>query len=262
MHPLSLRLLSRENRILTAAWNADTCTLALATAEGGVKIYDILPNHPSGATGKINRVITRDATIRHDTEKKVGQQQPVGATPIYMTGPPLSRPAVIVLRHEIVIKSVSSTPGDGRKIVGRQVSTLATSSDDRGWWGENVAASWGVEGRSGRTAASATTASGAGILVGVADGKHLCVWDLATGSTLLTALSMAPQGCTVEKVLWHGPSALVALMYHDGVGVTRVDVHQLDIGKGATVPVRGRWLFSTCARARSLQNLSTKARCG
>ncbi|CAM9879335.1 unnamed protein product [Scytosiphon promiscuus] len=48
---------------------------------------------------------------------------------------------------------------------------------------------------------------------------------------------MAPEGCTVERVLWHGPTALVALMYHDGVGVTRVDVHQLDVGKGATVPL-------------------------
>ncbi|CAM9293181.1 unnamed protein product, partial [Hapterophycus canaliculatus] len=48
---------------------------------------------------------------------------------------------------------------------------------------------------------------------------------------------MARKGCTVEKVLWSGPTALAALMYHDGVGVTRVDVYQLDIGKGATVPL-------------------------
>ncbi|CAN0551258.1 unnamed protein product, partial [Ectocarpus sp. 8 AP-2014] len=52
-------------------------------------------------------------------------------------------------------------------------------------------------------------------------------------------LSIAPRGCTVEKVLWHGPTALVALLYHDGIGVSRVDVHQVDVGRRVTIPVRG-----------------------
>lgn len=250
MTPLSVRLLLRENKILTAAWNADTCSLAIATAEGGVKIYDVLPSHPNGMTRTKKQSTTRDVLRQAGGEKGEQQQEPVGATPISMNGPPLSRPAAIVLRHEIVIKTVASTPGAGRKVVSRQVSSLATSSEDRGWWGEDGAASRGGEVRGGRTAANAATAAGAGILVGVADGKHLCVWDLATGSTLLTALSMAPEGCTVEKVLWYGPAALVALMYHDGVGVARVDVHQLDIGKGATVPVGGSF-GSALSRSQS-----------
>ena len=112
------------------------------------------------------------------------------------------------------------------------MSSLATSFDGDSW--QDIG--------SGSGAAAAVTAGaavgGAGILVGVAEGKHLCVWDLATGSTLLTALSMAPAGCTVEKVLWNGPTALVALLYHDGAGVKRIDVHQVDIAREATKPVR------------------------
>lgn len=111
--------------------------------------------------------------------------------------------------------------------MNRPVSSLATSS----------AGDSGQNRESGKNIVTGVTVAGAGILVGVAEGKHLCVWDLATGSTLLTALSMAPVGFTVEKVLWHGPTALVALLYHDGIGVKRLDVHQVDIAREATKPV-------------------------
>ncbi len=209
---------SRENKILTAAWNADTCSLAIATAAGGVKIYDVLPRSPSSSSnGPGNKEL---------------QPQPSAATVISIAPPPPPRPATMVLRHEIVIRIISSAQEGGRKTANRPVSSLATSSCSDSWErGE------GRRGGGSTTAAACRTAAGSGILVGVAEGKHLCVWDLAAGSTLLTALSMAPKGCTVEKVLWHGPTAVVALLYHDGTGVTRVDVHQVDIGREATVPV-------------------------
>lgn len=142
----------------------------------------------------------------------------------------------VVLRHEILIKTLSSTPGGGRKAVNRPVSSLATSFDGDSWQDRGSGSSAAAAVTAGAAAGAAV--GGAGILVGVAEGKHLCVWDLATGSTLLTALSMAPAGCTVEKVLWNGPTALVALLYHDGAGVKRVDVHQVDIAREATKPVR------------------------
>lgn len=150
--------------------------------------------------------------------------------------PPPPRPVSVVLRHEILIKTLSSTPDGGKKAVNRPVSSLATSSDGDSWQDRGSGGTCAVN-------AAGSTAAGAGILVGVAEGKHLCVWDLATGSTLLTALSMAPAGCTVEKVLWHGPTALVALLYHDGVGVKRADVHQVDIAREAITPVRGKFLL-------------------
>lgn len=137
---------------------------------------------------------------------------------------------------------MSSTPGGGGKAVSRPVSLLATSSS-----GCSLESSGGGGGRGeARGGETAPTAEGAGVLVGVADGKHLCIWDLATGSTLLTALSMAPTGCKVEKVLWYGPTALVALLYHDGNGVTRVDVHQVDVANEATIPVRGSSVEFLC----------------
>lgn len=117
------------------------------------------------------------------------------------------------------------------------MSSLATSFGGDSWQDR------GSSGNAAAGAAAGAAVGGAGILVGVAEGKHLCIWDLATGSTLLTALSMAPVGCTVEKVLWHGPTALVALLYHDGSGVKRVDVHQVDIAREATNPVREKNLL-------------------
>lgn len=120
----------------------------------------------------------------------------------------------LVLRHEIVIKSVSLIPNGGKKIVHRQVSSLATDeSSERG--GE----------------------AGAAILVGVAEGQHLCVWDLVTGTTLLTALAIAPAGCKVEKVVWLGPAALTALLYSVEGGLRRIDVHQIDIAGQTATPV-------------------------
>lgn len=196
-----------------------------------MKIYDILPSPPLASA---SRSSSKGGTTRDPSGAgKKSQVQSV----ISVDMPPPPRPVSVVLRHEIVIKTLSSTPDGGRKPVNRPVSSLATSFDGESW----------QDRESGGNAAAGTatgfTGAGAGILVGVAEGKHLCVWDIATGSTLLTALSMAPVGCTVEKVLWHGPTALVALLYHDGVGVKRVDVHQVNIARGATKPVRGDCLL-------------------
>lgn len=226
MKPTYPILSYRENKILTAAWNADTCSLAIATAAGGVKIYDVLPRSPSLFSS------SSDCGVVRGPGKEL-QPQSSAATIISIAPPPPPRPATIVLRHEIVIRIISSAQEGGRKAANRPVSSLATSSSCDSWeHGE------GRRGDGSTIAVASRTAAGAGILVGVADGKHLCVWDLVAGSTLLTALSMAPTGCTVEKVLWHGPTAVVALLYHDGAGVTRVDVHQVDIAREATVPVR------------------------
>ena len=224
--------LFRENKILTAAWNADTCSLAIATAAGGVKIYDVLPRSAASFSSRSDGGRSRGAP--RGAGKKQGQPQPSAATVISIAPPPPPPPATVVLRHEIVIRIVSSTQEGGRKSANRPVSSLATSCGSESWERGGGKRSVGNT----TTATAGCTAAGAGILVGVAEGKHLCVWDLATGSTLLTALSMAPTGCTVEKVLWHGPTAVVAVLYHDGTGVTRVDVHQVDIAKEAIVPVR------------------------
>lgn len=236
---VSIFQLYRDSKILTAVWNADTCSLAVATAAGGVDIYDILPNHPSvlsetGSRGSTDTA-TREAAAGAGNKEKQQQTGPGPATSVSVSVPPQSRPLAVVLRHKIVIKTISSTPSGGRKAVSRPVKVLATSSNDCSWDSSGGGGSRGKE-NDGETT---PTAAGAGILVGVAEGKHLCIWDLATGSTLLTALSMAPTGCKVEKVLWYGPTALVALLYYHGVGVTRIDVHQVDVANEATIPVGG-----------------------
>lgn len=187
----------RGARILAAAWNADTCSLAMATAAGGVKIYELSPAPCEDTFGVIRREGSCDANAVRPT------------------------PATLTLRHDIVVKSISSTPNGGRKASLRHVGSLAT--DDSSEDGK----------------------AGAGILVGIADGQHLCVWDLVTGSTLLTALAIAPAGCKVEKVVWHRSTALAALLYSAEGGLRRVDVHQIDVARQATTPVRGRYSSGT-----------------
>lgn len=240
-----LRQIIRENKILTAAWSADTCSLAIATAAGGVKIYDILPNPLPGSP----RRSTSEGGTNQDILGGAGKESPVQPM-ISVAMPPPPRPVRVVLRHEILVKTLSPTPGGGRKAVNRPVSSLATSLDGESWQDR------GSGGNAAAGAAAGAAVAGAGILVGVTEGKHLCVWNLATGSTLLTALSVAPVGCTVEKVLWYGPTALVALLYHDGVGIKRVDVHQVDIAREATKPVREQ-ILSWC-----IGSLVEKSGCG
>lgn len=246
----------RESKILTAAWNADTCSLAIATAAGGVKIYGILPTPPpelssgSGSGSGIGSGSTARSVIVIVPGEKERQQHLDSATAASATISPPTRPATAVLRHEIVINTISTTADGGRKRVNRQVSSLATSSDGVSW--EDFGGEGG-DNEFGGERSRVAAAAGAGVLVGVAEGQHLCVWDLATGSTLLTALSIAPRGCTVEKVLWHGPTALVALLYHDGTGVSRVDVHQVDVGRKVTIPVRG--ISCVCSHAPRLKGL-------
>ena len=204
---------NREGEILAAAWNADTCSLAIATAAGGVKIYRISPTPRTFGAGEI-----RDRS--HAIDAPASRPQTPDTQP----------PASALLRHEIVLKSVSPPPvggdrggggggGSGSRLFSQaQVHSLAT---------DNVSS---LEG--GR-------AAGAGILLGLADGQHLCVWDIATGSTLLTALAIAQEGCKVEKVMWYGPTALTALLYAMDGGLRRVDVHQVNVAKNTTTPVRG-----------------------
>lgn len=230
--PCVLRPLFRENKIITAAWNADTCSLAIATAAGGVKIYDILPSPLPASPSR--RTSNSKSGTHQDIPNGIRNNSPAQSV-ISVAMPPPPRPVTVVLRHEILIKTLSPTPHGGKKAVNRPVSSLATSSEGGSWQGR------GSSGNAAAGAAAGSTAAGAGILVGVAEGKHLCIWDLATGSTLLTALSIAPVGCTVEKVLWHGPTALVALLYHDGAGVKRVDVHQVDIARETIKPVCFSW---------------------
>lgn len=134
-------------------------------------------------------------------------------------------PATLILRHDIVIKgfttegqySVSGGEGskhhlgiDGvgkRKSFLSRVTCLATHAALPG------------ERESG----------GAGILIGIAEGRHLCVWDLTTGSTLFTAVAVAPDGCSIEEAVWHAPAALVALVHSFDQAARRVDVYQLEI---------------------------------
>lgn len=182
----------------------------MATTAGGVKIYEISPSTPrlgtSGVVGARDGADVADIADVFDA----GRQSPV----------------IALLRHEIVLKSVSSTPdggnggtggggGSGRLVSQAQVNSLATDNSSEG--GGNDA--------------------GAGILLGLADGQHLCVWDIVTGSTLLTALAIAQAGCKVEKVMWHGPMALTALLYSMEGGLRRVDVHQVNVAKNTTSPV-------------------------
>lgn len=190
----------REGKILAAAWNGDTCSLALATAAGGVKIYDLLPTTPCNST--------LDASGDSDSGSRVRPQSG-------RIRPARPQPVKLILRHEIVIKCVSLIPNGGKKIVHRRVSSLATDESSE----------------PGRQAGSA-------ILVGVAEGQHLCVWDLVTGTTLLTALAIAPAGCKVEKVVWLGPAALTALLYSVEGGLRRIDVHQIDVAGQTATPVR------------------------
>lgn len=187
----SLRISSSDDNILAAAWSHDTCSLAISTAAGGVKIYDLLPSICSDASDIAGNGTSCDALAVR------------------------SPAAVLVLRHEIVIKSVSSTPGGNNKASNSgQVHSLATynSMEDSN--------------------------AGAAMLIGVAEGRHLCVWDLVSGSTLFTALAIAPDNCKVEKVAWHGPTAMVAVLYAVEGDVRRVDVHQIDVAAQTTTPVR------------------------
>lgn len=123
-------------------------------------------------------------------------------------------PTALILKHEIVIKILSLTPSGGKKLSSSQVGSLTTDES------------------------SDTEKGGAGTLVGVADGQHLCVWDFVTGSTLITALAIAPEGCKVEKVAWYSSTALAALLYSLKDGLKRVDVHQIDVARQTTSPVR------------------------
>lgn len=199
---------NREGEILAAAWNADTCSLAMATTTGGVKIYEISPSTPRLGTSFGTGVVgARDGAVVADA-LDAGRQPPV----------------IALLRHEIVLKSVSSTTGGGNGDAGgggdglisqAQVNSLATDKSSEGDGND----------------------AGAGILLGLADGQHLCVWDIVTGSTLLTALAIAQAGCKVEKVMWHGPMALTALLYSMEGGLRRVDVHQVNVAKNTTTPV-------------------------
>lgn len=188
----------RGGKILAAAWNGDTCSLALATEAGGVKIYSLLPAHHT-----------------HNIITATSERSLLGV----VVRPP---PATLVLQHEIIIKGLSpveqhtasagndkelSFDGNGnRKFSISRVTSLATNEmppgEERG---------------------------GAAILLGMVEGHHLCVWDLTTGCTLLTALALAPDGCKVEKMAWHAPAGLVALVQSLEEGARRIDVYQLDI---------------------------------
>lgn len=199
----------RGGKIIAAAWNADSYNLALATDSGGVDIYGLLPTHRCNVTsGTAARKSVR-----------------VGAAV-------LALPANLVLRHKIIVNCTSSevpvpvcigggddgkncsVGGNGIRTVSRSQLTCLASDESDGNRG------------------------GAAMLVGVAEGRHLYVWDMLTGSTLLTALALAPDGCNVEKVAWHAPAALVALVYSVENGARRVDVHQLNISEQRTTQVR------------------------
>lgn len=174
---------SRGASILTASWNADTCSLAMATTAGGVRIYDLLPT-PQGPNAS---VVTRsDSLCARGTARR-------------------TVPARLILRHEILMKNVSTTPEGTARVACRQVDLLC--SDD----------------------SSASGHAGAGILVGIADGHHLCLWDLTTGCTLFTASAVAPEGCKIEKMAWHGAAALLALLCSEGGSSTTLAVHQIDV---------------------------------
>lgn len=155
-------------------------------------------------------------------------------------------PATLILRHDIVIKGFTTegqypvSGGEGSKHqlgideVGKRKSFLS-----RVTCLATHAAMPGEQEEPG----------GAGILIGIAEGRHLCVWDLTTGSTLFTAVAVAPDGCSIEEVVWHAPAALVALVHSLEQAARRVDVYQLDIfGKSINQVNRVHLCFSARAR--------------
>lgn len=186
--------------MLAAVWNRDISSLALATEQGGIRIYELLP-----------------ARTRSGNSKDVDQGHQDGNG----TG---TLPVMLMFRHEIVIKSTMSegrvstmtkrkTPSDRQKVMFGRVHCLSTEDMPRAR-GEGIAT-----------------------LVGVAEGRHLYMWDMVSGVTLLTAHAIAPTGCKVQHVAWHGPAALVALLYAVNEAPRRVDVHQLDVAGQATAQV-------------------------
>lgn len=74
---------------------------------------------------------------------------------------------------------------------------------------------------------TADTKAGAALLVGIAGGEELCVWDMVTGS-LLAASVVTADGCEVERIAWHGPTAMSALLYSLDGRLKRVDLHQIN----------------------------------
>lgn len=179
-----------------------------------MKIFELLPAKPSPAP------IGGDGGAPFASAPTEGGGPRVGSCAVR------PRPATLILRHEIVVKSFSlpeqpphSTSdknlsgGGKRKGVLSRVTSLATDES------------------------STNKSGGTAILVGVAEGRHLCMWDMTSGATLLTALAIAPDRCKVDKVAWHAPSALVGLLYSEEAGPRRVDVHQLDIAGQTTTQV-------------------------
>lgn len=135
-----------------------------------------------------------------------------GAQP--KAGPAWPCTLTLKLLHDVTVKGpFSTTKRDGRKRMGHtRVNSLAT--DD----------------------STADTKAGAALLVGIAGGEELCVWDIVTGS-LLAASVVTADGCEVERIAWHGPTAMSALLYSLDGRLKRVDLHQIDFARQTTTLV-------------------------
>lgn len=202
-----------RHKILAAAWNSDSCRLAVATEGGGVRIYELLPTPANG---------------------RPNDHLPGGKR--------CSPPATLVLRHNIsarrVLRDVQAVHTRGcaqvvqavkrSKSKPPKVTILASSSAQNG------------------------LGAGAETLVGIVDGQHLCVWHLLAGSSLLAANNVARHGCKVERVSWYGPMALAAVTYEMAdvsreAGVFQLDITRKKVAK-ASDRVRGEMTQSTARR--------------
>lgn len=186
------------------------CSLAIATELGGVKIYKLLPAEQTPAVKQVS-----------SQHRGVGRQT--------------QAPATLALRHDIMIKNMS------KEVINTEDKLSSVGDKQTAHFSHVPCLS---------TQGSLTSKTrGNAVLVGVVEGRHLCVWDMLTGVTLLTAQSVAPSGFTVDEVVWYGSAALVGLRYSAREGSKRVDVHQLDVAGQDTFQVSEQGEKAWCVRS-------------